>query len=338
MFYLFAVFCISQAGQTHGISAHPAFLLKEIRQNDQPYREFAYDSLDRLISVKAYNNDYANETYAYDSLGRLFKRFYAGFEETYQYNADGALISMIKYYPATDKTWSEDYRRNSTGVIVGATEFYNGDTIGYVLYNYDDRGNTIDRSEYSKDSTLSYQERCAFDSLANPVQLSFPFDMTKKGTIVSYYYYSIIMSSPPTQYTSSYRYNESGLPVSETRVVSFSKDTLRFEYRYDKKTGVGIPTPATKETAAITLLRRGPRSPAVIALNLDCTALTSVFLVDLSGRRVALFLNPTIFPAGNHHIPLPVNGYRDMLADGAYRCIVKAGAMVKTFNLPVIRQ
>jgi hypothetical protein len=332
------ILCASGPWQKNIISKRPASLLKEIRQDGKPYREFSYDSLGRMMAVKAYEDTFSNESYNYDSLGQLSKRFFSGFEVTYQYANDGSLSSMTKYYPVTDKTWSESYRRGPNGAIIDALTFYNGDTTGYVLYRYDCAGNTIERSGYNKNGYLFDQERCIYDSLVNPTQLSFPFDMIQKGNIISYYYYSVIMSMSSIQYSSSFEYDASGLPLHETRARLIAKDTLHFEYIYDKTTVGTIREFSKRQTATITFSRGASRSAPVVSVNINAAALTSIFLCDLSGRRVAMLLGPTTFSAGIHRIPLSLNGNNIPRAGGIFMCVVRVGGVVETFRIPVIRQ
>jgi|GEM_PF-2426931 len=321
--------CASGAAQPQ----KPSLLLKEIRQDGKPYVNFTYDSRGRMIA----DNAYVNESYVYDSLGRLSKRFYAGFEVTYQYGIDGALSSMTEYYPATNKTWMESYRRGSDGAIVDALTFYNGDTTGYVYYAYDCAGNTIERNEYNKNGTLFYQEKCTYDSLVNPLQLSFPLDMVKKGNMVYSYYYSMMMSSPPKEYSSSFEYDASGLPVRETRVRTNIKDTLHYEYSYDKKAVGTFKGPSIGQKAAIAISKGMSLAASSISLNLSVPTPAAISLCDLSGRRIAVLLKPTTLPAGNHRIPLSFNENHVPCVEGVYLCVVKAGVETKTFRLPVIR-
>ena len=321
--------CASGAAQPQ----KPSLLLKEIRQNGKPYWNFTYDSLGRMIA----DNAYTNESYTYDSLGRLSKRFYAGFEVTYQYGIDGALSSMTEYYPATNKTWMERYRRGSDGAIIDALTFYNGDTTGYVLYAYDCAGNTIERNEYNKNGTLFYQEKCTYDSLVNPLQLSFPLDMVKKGNMVYSYYYSVMMSSPPKEYSSSFEYDASGLPLRETRVRTNIKDTLHYEYIYDKKVVGTFKEPSIGQKAAIAISKGTSLAASSISLNLSVPTPASISLCDLSGRRIAVLLKPTTLPAGTQRIPLSLNEKFVPHAGGIFMCVVKVGGVVETFRIPVIR-
>lgn len=325
--------CTSGAWQINGVSEKPALFLQEIRQDGKTFQKFTYDSFGRMTA----DNVYSNESYTYDSLGRLSKRFYTGFEETYKYDAGGALSSMTRYYPETGKTWSENYRRGSNGTIFDAITLFNGDTTGYVLYKHDCAGNTIERSEYGMNGTLFYQERCTYDSFVDPLQLSFPFDMVKKGNMVSHYYYNINMSSLPPQYSSSYEYNALGLPLRETRVQTRTNDTAHFDYVYDKPAVGTFREPLMRQTATITISGGGRRSALVVSVNLNSTALTSISLCDLSGRRVTMLLKPTAFSAGNHRIPLSFNENNVQRAGGIFLCVVKTGAVVKTFRIPVIR-
>jgi hypothetical protein len=266
----------------------------------------------------------------------LSKRLYAGFEVTYRYGIDGALFSMTEYYPATNKTWVESYRHGPDGAIIDALTLYNGDITGYVLYTYDCAGNTIERSEYNKNGALLYQEKCVYDSLVNPLRLSFPLDMVKKGNMVYSYYYSVMMSSPPKEYSSFFEYDASGLPLRETRVRT-NIDTTHFEYIYDK-TAVGtIREPSKKQTTTISFSRGLARSASVVYINLRAAALTSISLCDLSGRRMAMLLKPTTLSAGNHRMPLPFNEDHILRAGGVFMLVIKAGEEVKTFRAPVIR-
>jgi hypothetical protein len=216
--------------------SHNRNLLSEIRINGLKDKEFEYDSSNRLVSLKSFYNDTCTytESYEYDSIYRLSKRLYTGFIETYQYTNNGTLLSTTKEFPATSKTWLETYQYNGEGRISGATTFFNGDTSGYIQYKYDNKGNTIERTEFSKDNTLMFQEKCTFDSCSNPLQLTFPFDMVKRSNIVQYYYYAIYMSAPPINYTSSYQYDSSGLPIKEVRHMTVAGDSIVYNYVYSE--------------------------------------------------------------------------------------------------------
>jgi hypothetical protein len=160
--------------------------------------------------------------------------------------------------------------------------------------------------------------------------------MIQNGNIISYYYYSVIMSMSSIQYSSSFEYDASGLPLRETRVRT-NIDTTHFEYSYEKATVGTFNKPLIQCPSTITFTTSGNRFFTVVSLNLNAAALTSIFLCDLSGRRVAVQLGPTTLSAGNHRIPLAFNVNHVPRAGGVFMYVVKVGNIVKTFKMPIIR-
>ena len=326
------VLCYAGSDKTSARTLQPVSLLKEILRNGQQYRTFEYDSLNRLISVKAYNYDYGNETYSYDSLGRLAKRLYGGFEETYRYGENGNLISMTKYYKTTDKTWSETYRRDTQGTLLGATTLYNGDTSGYVRYARDTRGNVINRSEYDMSGMLNYQDSCTFDTFPNPVQLLFPFENGIQRNIVNYYYYAIIMSSPPIRYSSTFSYNSARLPIREIRVSSY--DTITFDYQYEPFSKYTEIDTRAHQPETISISGFATRSGFLVSFPMEAGGLVNITLCDFSGRRTAILYGPATLPSGSRKVILTIgkNGF-----SGGALMVVKMGAATKAFKISMLR-
>lgn len=209
-------------------------VLVAIKQNDQMFVEFIYDSLNRLIRSDNYVNDSVlySETYQYDAKSRMSQRIYSGFTETYEYDRSGDLISVRLVYLAAEEEWKTEYQYSRNRISKGIT-YYDGNKRGYVDFKYDSNGNTIERSEYTttegQADFLDSQFRMTFDDKRGPLKnpYIYPADITMKNNPVYYYHYLAMMSSPPKEYHSRYDYDYEGYPIREYR----GSRVLTYHYR-----------------------------------------------------------------------------------------------------------
>lgn len=211
-------------------------LLVSIMENNLLIAEFKYDSLNRLIQLNNYHADTISysEDYQYDLNDKLVKRTFSGFVETYEYARDGKLLTTKKYYITTGKVWKIEYQYFKDKISKGIT-FYDGTQTGYIVFRYDLRGNTIERTEYSNSADLEgfkiEQFKLAYDTKINPVKNPgiFPVDIVQNNNTTYFYHYLAVMSSLPPEYHSTYEYDSIGIPTKEYR------DSRTFTYNYIDK-------------------------------------------------------------------------------------------------------
>jgi len=212
-------------------------LLSKIFADGKLLNEYVYDENNNLILLKVFHEDSLThtESYQYHADHRLEKRLYNGFVETFTYDEEGLLIKMTRFYEKTDNTWEEIYHYSNSRIDTGIT-YFNGEKTGYILYQYDQAGNTIERKEYDNlNNVLASEHLFSFDSKKSPFAISFPIDMVQNNNIIEYYHYLVIMSYLPPQYESSFEYNSADLPVKETRMYLGSKEPVLYEYVYVSK-------------------------------------------------------------------------------------------------------
>jgi hypothetical protein len=218
--------------------------LKEIRENGKISFEFIYDTENKLVKLNKYYADsiFSSESYVYQN-NFLVKRIHDGFIDTYIYNKEGLLTSKESLYQKTDKHWKEIYQYNTSNQILKAITYYNGNEDGYIEYNYNSKGNTTERKQYSKSEKgsnfLLSEIRLGYDNKINPVKnlYIFPIEMVLNGNVSSFYSYLATMSSYPPEYTSSFEYDADGYPVKEQRTIIRNGRVLNvseLEYIYVK--------------------------------------------------------------------------------------------------------
>jgi YD repeat-containing protein len=232
----------------------PSKLLVSVKGNDQLITGLKYDTLNRLIQVDRYLNsgpDCISQFLEYDSQNRLITVSYSDYTETYKYNDDGRLAGIILHFKSAGDGYEWEQRTElqySKGRISKGIK-YSSDGIesGYILYKYDSRGNTIERTEYSvlpesKDMIMSKSE-FTYDDKINPCPFSsspywgiYQVDIIQGNNPTYFHYYNIIMSSLPPEYASTYDYDSTGLPIKEYREqLNGTGGSNVFEYEYIEK-------------------------------------------------------------------------------------------------------
>jgi hypothetical protein len=228
----------SNPGRSHEVET--SLLLSKVVSDGKLLYEYSYDSNDHLVSLQRflYQDDSYMEFNEYNQNGLLEKRSiidpYGGSTEYYEYNREGLVTSVTKHYPSGN-IFKEEYRYNSKGRVIEGLTFLNEEKLGYITYKYDEEGSTIERKEYNKDNYLMSELRFEYDNHRNPYPLNFPLDIVKKNNVVYSYYFHSVMSYPPPEYSSTFKYNSAGLPIKETRVSSNSREPQSIEYIYMSK-------------------------------------------------------------------------------------------------------
>ncbi|MCK4296729.1 MAG: hypothetical protein KAW56_05070 [Candidatus Marinimicrobia bacterium] len=232
---LFLLSCSKETDHITTSDSESPMLLTKITYDGEVRYKYFYDSENRLIQMKTFYNDSctSTESYEYNKQYKFEKRFYDSFEESYEYNDQGLLISRTGYYEKTEKTWEEEYHYNSKDQIENGIVYFNGEKIGYITYQYNESGNTTVRKEYGNDDFLVSEYRFTFDNFNSPFALTFPLDIIRKNNITKYYYYSVVMSAPPPEYSATFEYNSERLPVKETRIIPYSEESVIVEYSYN---------------------------------------------------------------------------------------------------------
>ena len=226
---LFLLSCSKETDRITTPDSESPMLLIQITYDGEVRYKYFYDSENRLIQMKTFFNDSCTsiESYEYNKQGKFEKRFYDSFEESYEYNDQGLLISRTSYYEKTEKTWEEEYNYNSKDQIETGNIYFNGEKTGYITYQYDESGNTTVRKGYGS------EYRFTFDNFNSPFALTFPLDIIRKNNITKYYYYSVVMSAPPHEYSATFEYNSERLPIKETRIIPYNEEPVIVEYSYN---------------------------------------------------------------------------------------------------------
>ena len=154
---------------------------------------------------------------------------------------DNSLKEIKKYYSETDKTWITKYTGHD-GKVYSGEEYFNGNLTSRISFKYDERGNTIERTEYdiANDEFILFQNKFQYDNKINPcyqVQTLFS-DIIQYNNPVYTYMFNAYMSSLPPEYNISYEYNSLDLPVKEYHEhVGYSAQlgTYVYEYIYTEK-------------------------------------------------------------------------------------------------------
>jgi hypothetical protein len=232
----------------------PSKLLISIKENGQPVTEFKYDNMNRLIQTDRYisgDTGITSQYFEYDSENRLIRKYSGEYSESYEYNNAGSLVRMTLHFKSARDGYEWDQKTElsySKGRISRGTVYSrDGNESGYIIYKYDSRGNTTERTEYSNSADykgmIMTQYKFNYDEKINPSPVSgLPFwglsqsDIIQGNNPTYSYYYNISMSALPPKYEVSYDYDDTGLPIKEYRErVQEPRSSNIFEYEYAGK-------------------------------------------------------------------------------------------------------
>lgn len=216
--------------------------LSKIMKDGRLYIGIIRDASGRIVEKKEYwlpDGEPTVEKYTYNSDGRLVKREYsAGYSDVYIYK-NGRLAETVST-KADCAEWNKKqvYFYDSKNRIIKADTYFNNRKSGYILFEYDKRGNTVSRREYGTESGdfLIDECRCTYDANKNPFQNPsiYPLDMVQNNNVVSSYRYMAVMSSVPIAKIIAYSYNKDGFPsASSVGVLEYSNyQKEKFTYVY----------------------------------------------------------------------------------------------------------
>ena len=234
-----AISCEKDSSNPKQYQINDNILLSSILQNDKKYLEFAYDSLNRLVSSDQYYDDtaYSRTTYTYDSKDRLKVKQYDGYIETYEYDTDGSLKSMIKAYPPTEKVWKRTFIYEN-GRITKAQIFFNDVQTDDAIYEYDADGNTVEIREYAtsaeNEGFIMIHRKFSYDKSVNPLYLIgfTPVDLVQVNNPEYVYFSNALMCRGPIEYDATFEYDTNSLPLKEYRTFKGNPDINEFTYNY----------------------------------------------------------------------------------------------------------
>lgn len=205
----------------YGLVAKPGKQLKSIYLDEKKIMEFRYNANGQLAEMDEYYDDTLNtQFFSYNQTGQLIKWVNNYLQSHYVY-ADGLLTEQ--YMVNTNNVdWRPKYQfeYNPNGTIKRAEKYFNEVPDGYILYAYDERGNTTLRKEYAyaaPDDLLVSEYQLAYDENPNPVSVPgvYPLDILQRNNVVYHYFYSIYMSSFPMGQFVSYSYGSDGYPLEK---------------------------------------------------------------------------------------------------------------------------
>ncbi len=198
--------------------------LVKVLKNNSLWKELKYDSLNRLSQLNIYHADSITHTekYFYNANHQMIERHYGNLVDFFKYK-NGLLTEKFSinndnpgWQPKT--VYFYKGRRIST-----ADEYFNGNLVNRIDFDYDINANTILRKEYYYDGEnefLNTVYKCKYDNKKNPMRFIYfyPIDMVQKNNVIYSYHYNIIMSSLPPEYNAVFTYDEDGFPVNEKRI------------------------------------------------------------------------------------------------------------------------
>lgn len=230
----------------------PSKLLVSIKENQQLVAEFKYDNLNRLIQVDRYSSGNPvciSQFFEYNSQNKLISKAYTEYIENYEYDNSGRLVAIILHFKSArdgyEWTQKTELQYSNGKICKGIIFSRDGIESSYVIYKYDSRGNTIERTEYpvssdNKDMIIS-QYKYTYDDKINP----YPFSSSPSWGVVDIiqgnnptysYYYNIFMSMFPPEFDFTYDYDNTGLPIKEYRKGFKGQGVSNvFEYGYIDK-------------------------------------------------------------------------------------------------------
>lgn len=217
--------------------------LLKITKDGKLYTEIVRDASGQIVEKKQYYSPSEKpmmEKYTYNADNQIIKREYSEtLTDTYVYE-DGRLAEMVSTN-STNSGWNIKlvYRYDSKNRITKADEYHNGKKAGYILFEYDRRGNAVSRKHYSGESSdlLISEYRCSYDDNKNPFHdlSSYPLDMVQHNNVISLYRYMVVMSSMPVTRTIRYEYNKSKFPSASSVYVAghaeYPKENFTYEYK-----------------------------------------------------------------------------------------------------------
>lgn len=214
--------------------------LSKIIHNDNLLHEFKYDSLNRLAEMNIYNLDsiIQREKYLYNSKNQIIERQYGDFTEYFKYQNELLKEKYCSYEKNSEWNPKTIYFYNNNKEIIKADNYFNDNLVGSIDFEYDEKGNTILRSEYNRegdDNLLITEYKYKYDDYKNPTRLInlYPIDLIQKNNVIYSYYYNINMLMFPPEYSSTFLYDNEGFPIEEYRYYKNRySDSIPEKYTY----------------------------------------------------------------------------------------------------------
>lgn len=201
------------------------------------HKTFEYDSLGRMIQIEYLSNRsdvYPVKEFEYNSSAELVKVKFWNIVDSLVYDNNGRLVE-VNSYSETNDNWNKKIKYEYVdGKRVRGTVYYSGEYNGYVLFKYDELGNTTSRKYYigiEPDTVLFEEHTCTYDRILNDYNVIFdvPVDMVQNSSLTLFYYYSMLMSSLPVKQSLHYTYDNSNCPVI-AEVTNGVTSVFEFEY------------------------------------------------------------------------------------------------------------
>lgn len=253
IFISLIVFCgCEKANIDYQFTPAPKLLIS-IQEKDHFDLSFRYDNLNRLIVInKVYyfvdDTLWEGEYLNYNSKNQLISKTYSEYTENFEYNRNGSLRSKALHFKSAKDgyEWEQvtQYKYSQGRIYTGTKYSSDGNEISHYTYNYDQKGNTTERTEYAgNNEMIMSQLKITYDDKINPGIISYStvwgesnMDIVQGNNPTSFYYYNAIMSSFPPEYEITYEYDKDGLPLKEYRKrLSHPLGTSVYEYKYIEK-------------------------------------------------------------------------------------------------------
>lgn len=212
--------------------------LKKIIKDDTLITELIYDPSGNVTEIKHYNNsgDVSSEKLEYNDKGQLIQRSYWGNLKDHYIYKNGKLSEMY-----TENTLNPEYEYRLVyqykGDRISRTEaFSRGKLLGLIVFEYDNKGNTVVRSEKYKTVEISAY-RYTYDNKVNPFHFpgQSPIDMIQRNNPVKSYVSNVLFSHIPQEITTKYTYDTNGNPLTSFSYITEKQDVIinRLKYIYE---------------------------------------------------------------------------------------------------------
>lgn len=220
----------------YGIFNNRTRLIDQILIDNNLSKKFVYDTQNRISQIINYHNDTRDTTFItynrYNLVEEIkYQHIYVA-QFTYE---DGKLtesVNLNTQNPEWNMKISYYYSGNRISI---ADKSYNGKLTGKIVFGYDKKGNTISRIEYSLDKSFNMEEyHYSYDDKQNPFVdfPNIPMDVIQSNNAVKSFHYSLVMSSLPTEYGFSYKYDAEGFPITAKKFISDNPTKTLNTYTY----------------------------------------------------------------------------------------------------------
>jgi hypothetical protein len=199
-------------------------------------KKFNYDTENRISQIINYYESESDTVFiSYNTDNQASEiRSYKYYIEKYIYQDKKLTQSITANTQNSEWNIKLVYHYNNNRIDY-ADRYSSDNLIGKINFEYDKKGNTISRIEYSTGEVYKVEEfHYTYDDKQNPIidLPNTPIDIMQTNNPIISYRYSLVMSSLPTEYGIDYVYNNDGFPVSAKKYNVKYPDKILYSYTY----------------------------------------------------------------------------------------------------------